>query len=127
MTLVEHGEMKTTSLVINRRPQSFTRYASLVTISLVAAGTSFGIGALYSVFPALTRSAGADGIMRTLAELNGEAPAPFSFVQLSDSHVGFNGPPDPLGTQAFESAVATILPLRTLPRKCSQNPKPSTG
>jgi hypothetical protein len=37
MTLVEHGEMKTTSLVINRRPQSFTRYASLVTISLVAA------------------------------------------------------------------------------------------
>ena len=48
---------------------------------LRVAGTSFGIGALYSVFPALTRSAGAEGIVRTLAELNGEAPAPFSFVQ----------------------------------------------
>jgi predicted phosphodiesterase len=82
---------------------------------LRVAGTSFGIGALYSVFPALTRSAGAEGIVRTLAELNGEAPAPFSFVQLSDSHVGFNGPPDPLGTKAFESAVATINGLKNRP------------
>jgi hypothetical protein len=82
---------------------------------LRVAGTSFGIGALYSVFPALTRSAGAEGIVRTLAELNGEAPAPFSFVQLSDSHVGFNGPPDPLGTKAFESAVATINGLKNPP------------
>src|SRR6202030_3386503 len=82
---------------------------------LRVAGTSFGIGALYSVFPALTRTAGAEGIVRTLAELNGEAPAPFSFVQLSDSHVGFNGPPDPLGTKAFETAVATINGLKRRP------------
>src|SRR5580700_9810962 len=82
---------------------------------LRVAGTSFGIGALYSVFPGLTRSAGAEGIVRSLAQLNGEAPAPFSFVQLSDSHVGFNGPPDPLGTQAFESAVATINRLKNRP------------
>ena len=53
--------------------------------------------------------------MRSLAELNGEAPAPFSFVQLSDTHVGFNGPPDPLGTKAFESAVATINGLKNPP------------
>ena len=82
---------------------------------LRVAGTSFGIGALYSVFPGLTRIAGAEGITRTLAELNGEAPAPFSFVQLSDPHVGFNGPPDPLGTKAFESAVATINGLKKRP------------
>ena len=78
-------------------------------------GTALGIGALYSVFPALTHSAGAEGITRTLAELNGEAPAPFSFIQLSDTHVGFNGPPDPLGNKAFESAVATINGLKTRP------------
>ena len=78
-------------------------------------GTALSIGALYSVFPALTRNAGAEGIVRTLAELNGEAPAPFSFIQLSDTHVGFNGPPDPLGTKAFESAVATINGLKTRP------------
>src|SRR6204780_3896370 len=78
-------------------------------------GTALSIGALYSVFPALTKSAGAEGIVRTLAELNGEAPAPFSFMQLSDTHVGFNGPPDPLGTKAFESAVATINRLKNRP------------
>src|SRR6201981_1399040 len=78
-------------------------------------GSALGIGALYSVFPALTRSAGAQGVVRTLAELNGEAPAPFSFIQLSDTHVGFNGPPDPLGTRAFESAVATINGLKRRP------------
>src|SRR5258708_14774295 len=78
-------------------------------------GTALSIGAIYSVFPALTRKAGAEGITRTLAELNGEAPAPFSFMQLSDTHVGFNGPPDPLGTKAFESAVATINGLKNRP------------
>ncbi|MGA9722889.1 MAG: hypothetical protein WBQ86_10560, partial [Candidatus Binatus sp.] len=55
-------------------------------------GTALSIGALYSVFPALTPDAGAEGMLRTLADLNGEAPAPFSFMQLSDTHVGFNGP-----------------------------------
>lgn len=78
-------------------------------------GTALGIGALYSVFPALTSSAGAEGLTRTLADLNGEAPTPFSFIQLSDTHVGFHGPPDPLGTKAFESAVATINGLKTRP------------
>ena len=39
---------------------------------LRVAGTAFGIGALYSVFPGLTGSAGAEGITRTLAELNAE-------------------------------------------------------
>jgi predicted phosphodiesterase len=82
---------------------------------LRVSGTALSIGALYSVFPALTKSARAEGITRTLADLNGEAPAPFSFMQLSDTHVGFNGPPDPLGTKAFESAVATINGLKNRP------------
>src|SRR6202521_4412713 len=79
------------------------------------AGTSLSIGALYSAFAPLAHGAGSEVITRTLAELNGEAPAPFSFIQLSDTHVGFNGPPDPLGTKAFENAVATINGLKKRP------------
>ena len=53
-------------------------------------------------------------MMRWLGKQNGEAVTPFSFVQLSDAHVGFNGPPDPLGTKAFERAVEMVnaLPQR---------------
>jgi 3',5'-cyclic AMP phosphodiesterase CpdA len=36
-------------------------------------------------------------------------------VQLSDAHVGFNGPPDPLGTKAFEGAVEMINGLPKAP------------
>ena len=79
------------------------------------AGTSLSIGALYSAFAPLAHGAGNEIITRTLADLNGEAPAPFSFIQLSDTHVGFNGPPDPLGTRAFENAVTTINRLKNRP------------
>src|SRR5271165_5182422 len=82
---------------------------------LRVAGTSLSIGALYSVFAPLAHGAGNEVLTRTMAELNGEAPAPFSFIQLSDTHVGFNGPPDPLGTKAFESAVATMNGLKNRP------------
>ena len=82
---------------------------------LKIAGTSLGIGALYSVAPLL----GADGegseIARMLWKKHGERLKPFSFVQLSDTHVGFNGPPDPLGTQAYERAVDMINGLRHRP------------
>jgi len=67
------------------------------------------------VFPALTAKPGAGGDYANSRELNGEASAPFSFMQLSDTHVGFNGPPDPLGTKAFENAVATINGLKNRP------------
>lgn len=81
---------------------------------LKIAGSSLGIGVLYSAYPA-ARSAGATGELFTaLGRSNGEKVSPFSFVQLSDAHVGFNGPPDPLGTKAFERAVEMIngLPQR---------------
>ena len=57
---------------------------------LRVAGTSLSIGALYSVFAPLAHGAGKEVLTRTMAQLNGEAPAPFSFIQLSDMHVGFN-------------------------------------
>src|SRR5438309_11191903 len=81
---------------INRR--DFMRFSAL----------SLGAGALLRFTPA--DAALRDHFKRT----NGEAPAPFSFVQLSDAHVGFNGPPDPLGTKAFERAVDMI---NTLPQR----------
>ena len=81
---------------------------------LKIAGASLGVGVLYSAYPAALRGGEAEGMFSALARANGEKVSPFSFVQLSDAHVGFNGPPDPLGTQAFERAVAMInaLPQR---------------
>src|SRR5512147_1352949 len=76
-------------------------------------GASIGIGALYHVLPAPARGLAGE-MLDNLQRMNGEKPSPFSFVQLSDAHVGFNGPPDPLGTRAFERAVEMVnaLPQR---------------
>lgn len=81
---------------------------------LKIAGASLGVGVLYSAYPAALSGGEIGGMFSALARANGEKVSPFSFVQLSDAHVGFNGPPDPLGTQAFERAVAMInaLPQR---------------
>jgi len=78
-------------------------------------GTGLGAGALYQVGAA----AGVDPRRLALVDLlgrqNGERVTPFSFVQLSDTHVGFQGPPDPLGTKAFEQAVAAVNALPEQP------------
>ena len=71
---------------------------------LKISGAALGIGVLYSAVPTVV-SAEAQDVMRFLGKQNGEMVTPFSFIQLSDAHVGFNGPPDPLGTKAFERAV----------------------
>jgi len=78
------------------------------------AGTSLGIGVLYSAFPAAAAGGETGEMFSFLGKQSGEKVAPFSFVQLSDAHVGFNGPPDPLGTKAFERAVEMI---NQLPRR----------
>ena len=82
---------------------------------LKIAGTSIGFGALFHVAPLLGASATGRRVAALLGKANGEAPTPFSFVQLSDTHVGFSGPPNPLGTQAFEKAVDAINGLRERP------------
>jgi 3',5'-cyclic AMP phosphodiesterase CpdA len=81
---------------------------------LKIAGSSLGIGVLYSAYPAALAGGQAGDMFASLGRASGEQVAPFSFVQLSDAHVGFNGPPDPLGTRAFERAVEMInaLPQR---------------
>jgi 3',5'-cyclic AMP phosphodiesterase CpdA len=79
------------------------------------AGTSIGAGALYRAFPALAADGEAGDTARALRRRNGEEPRPFTFVQLSDTHVGFSGPPNPTGTKAFERAVEIVNGLRPAP------------
>jgi hypothetical protein len=81
---------------------------------LKIAGSSLGIGVLYSAYPAARSNGEVGAWFSALGKQTGEKVSPFSFVQLSDAHVGFNGPPDPLGTKAFERAVDMIngLPQR---------------
>jgi 3',5'-cyclic AMP phosphodiesterase CpdA len=81
---------------------------------LKIAGSSLGIGVLYTAYPAARAPGEAADLFAALGRANGEKVAPFSFVQLSDTHVGFSGPPDPLGTKAFERAVEMI---NALPRR----------
>lgn len=76
---------------------------------LKISGAALGIGVLYQVAP--LASAEASEAFRLLGRNSGEAVTPFSFIQLSDAHVGFNGPPDPLGTKAFERAVEMVNAL----------------
>lgn len=82
---------------------------------LRVAGAAIGCGALYRVGWAIGACAEAAENFRGLGRRSGEAPTPFSFVQLSDTHVGFHGPPDPLGTRAFERAVEMVNRSRPLP------------
>ncbi|MGH7917069.1 MAG: metallophosphoesterase family protein [Candidatus Binataceae bacterium] len=83
---------------------------------LRVAGTSLGIGALYTVGNALAgKSVAGTMAKQVLRASNGEAPGSFSFAQFSDTHVGFNGPPDPLGTQAFERAVKMVKRMPKAP------------
>lgn len=79
------------------------------------AGASLGAGALYRVMPARGAGGEAAETARRLAARNGERPSPFSFVQLSDTHVGFSGPPNPTGTAAFERAVEVVNRLAETP------------
>jgi hypothetical protein len=78
-------------------------------------GASLGFGALYRVAPALASNGPARAIARQLARKNGESVTPFSFVQLSDTHVGFSGPPNPTGNRAFERAVEIVNRLPQTP------------
>lgn len=81
---------------------------------LQVTGAAMGIGALYAVAPGLLKAEGAE-LSHFLGEKNGEAVKPFTFVQMSDTHVGFNGPPNPLGTAAFERAVERVNSLAVQP------------
>ena len=75
---------------------------------LKVAGMSVGIGVVYQFAPMLVRHAQASTVTDFFKQVNGESPQSFTFAQFSDPHVGFQGPPDPLGTKAFENAVELL-------------------
>src|SRR5262245_48132666 len=79
---------------------------------LKIAGASMGVGALYSVWPGLSGSAEAGETARRLGLATGEKPTPFTFAQLSDAHVGFDGP---IGTRALERAVDLVNAMPQAP------------
>jgi 3',5'-cyclic AMP phosphodiesterase CpdA len=78
-------------------------------------GMALGAGALYRIAPAWAADGPAAETARLLAGRNGEAVTPFTFVQLSDTHVGFEGPANPTGTRAFERAVEMVNALPRVP------------
>jgi 3',5'-cyclic AMP phosphodiesterase CpdA len=78
-------------------------------------GLSLGAGALYRVAPALASGQAGGDLARQQRLASGEAVTPFTFVQLSDTHVGFSGPPNPTGAAAFERAVAIVNALSPRP------------
>ncbi|MEP6768835.1 MAG: metallophosphoesterase [Acidobacteriota bacterium] len=81
---------------------------------LKVTAVSLGFGALCRVAPLLATPEGR-AVARSLSRKNGEAPRPFSFVQMSDTHVGFDGAANPDGTRAFERAVEQINGFKERP------------
>ena len=82
---------------------------------LKVSGMSLGVGALISVAPAMAGGGPAARVRNWFRRQNGEAVTPFTLVQLSDAHVGFQGPPNPTGTKAFERAIDVINGLDPQP------------
>lgn len=82
---------------------------------LRVSGMSLGVGALISVAPAMAEGGPAAALRRWFRRQNGEELTPFHLVQLSDAHVGFQGPPNPTGTKAFERAIDIINGLDPQP------------
>jgi len=69
-----------------------------------------GTGALFAVAGGLPTSLGLDAALA--AE---PTPATFSFLQISDSHIGFAKPANPDARATFRQAVAKIVALPTKP------------
>ena len=71
-----------------------------------------GTGALFAFDGGIGSSVGLDA---ALAEPLPKAASSFSFAQLSDSHIGFNKPPNADARATFREAVAKVKALRVRP------------
>ena len=71
-----------------------------------------GTGALFAFDGGLTSSIGLDSALA--APLRPKGTQPFTFVQISDSHIGFNKPPNADARATFREAIAKVqaLPVR---------------
>ena len=71
-----------------------------------------GTGALFAFDGGIGRSIGLDA---ALAAPRKTAAAPFTFAQLSDSHIGFNKPPNADARATFREAIAKVKALPQRP------------
>src|SRR6185312_13747072 len=71
-----------------------------------------GTGALFAFDGGIGSSIGLDAALA--APLKRSAIAPFTFAQISDSHIGFNKPPNADARATFREALAKV---RALPQR----------
>src|SRR5690242_19746016 len=72
-----------------------------------------GTGALFTLNAGIGSSIGLDAALA--APLRRTATKPFTFVQLSDSHIGFNKPPNADARATFREAIAKVKALSVQP------------
>src|SRR5438067_9416945 len=72
-----------------------------------------GTGALFAFSGGIGSSIGLDSALA--APLRRTAAKPFTFVQLSDSHIGFNKPPNADARATFREAIAKVKALPVQP------------
>ena len=72
-----------------------------------------GTGALFAFDGGLTSSIGLDSALA--APLRRKGTQPFTFVQISDSHIGFNKPANPDARATFREAIAKVKALPNQP------------
>ena len=72
-----------------------------------------GTGALFAINGGVAGSIGLDSAIA--APLLHSAAKPFTFVQLSDSHIGFNKPPNADASATFREAIAKVKALPVKP------------
>jgi hypothetical protein len=72
-----------------------------------------GTGALFAFNGGIGSSIGLDAAIA--APMRNAASKPFTFVQLSDSHIGFNKPPNADGRATFREAIAKVKALPVQP------------
>jgi len=72
-----------------------------------------GTGALFAFDGGIVSSIGLDSALAATPRRS--AVKPFTFVQLSDSHIGFNKPPNPDARATFAEAIAKVKALPQQP------------
>src|SRR5881275_558317 len=72
-----------------------------------------GTGALFALNGGIGSSIGLDAALA--APLKRSPTQPFTFVQLSDSHIGFNKPPNSDARATFREAIAKVQALKVQP------------
>ena len=72
-----------------------------------------GTGVLFALESGIPGSIGLDSALA--ASPRRAADKPFSFVQLSDSHIGFDKPPNPDARATFQEAIAKVRALPAQP------------